>query len=109
MELSSFEQKYQEQFTEEQKEKINELRNFIKKIIDDLGLYKTYEKIILPLSKKLINKYPETKSCYLFHVLIGSSAELKNCSCFDLEEEKSIIKQLKNKYYEQVVQQRNNQ
>jgi len=101
MELTLFEQKYQKQFTEKQKEKILELRELKRKMIDELGILNFHEKIIIPLSKKLIKENSDINNCYLFHVLIGSSKKLEECVIFNLKEDKSIIKQLK-KYEENI-------
>lgn len=97
MSLSIFEQKILDQFNKEQKEKISELRELINKINKEIGVADAYDKIFFPFSKRLIKENPDIENCYLYHVLIGSSINLSDCSSFDLEDN-SIIEQLKNIY-----------
>lgn len=97
MSLSVFEQKNLEQFSKEQKEQINELRELIDKINKEMGVADAYDKIFFSFAKKLKEKYPGIENCYLYHVLIGSSMNLNDCSSFDLEDN-PIIEQLKNIY-----------
>lgn len=53
------------------------------------------------ISAGLLERYPDArKSCYLFHVLIGSSTTRKQHSIFDFPGEDSIAKQI-NDLYEQ--------
>lgn len=98
--MSDFEKNFQEQFTEEQKEKISQLRNLIKEIGQKFGALNAYSKILYPLQEELKKIIPEIKEYYLYNVLIGSSEENVKCPNFDLEGENSIINLLKIVYKE---------
>ena len=77
------------------KEKINFLYSLDKKI-----MMESYEKMC-NLADELEKKYSDARKYYLFHIMIGSTFDRKNCSAgFDFPGDDSIVKHLDNLYRE---------
>lgn len=82
---------FENNFSKEQKEKIEkikDLRHSIVKTIIENKDYNTFYEI----TKSFEEENLKSKDCYLYHILIGNSITLPECDCFDLKGDKSILK-----------------
>ena len=85
----------EEAMAEAVKKKLNFLYSLDVKVMMEI-----YNKIY-DLANQLQMKYPDARKYYLFHIIIGSTPERKNCSAgFDFPGEDSIVKHLDDLYRE---------